>query len=88
MGQPFQAAAGLLSGVTFGAGAALSGTVKTDMFEAPIEKAKLDSDKISFEINMDYGKVAYEGTVAGDEMKLTVTGTTGNKYPMNCKRQK
>jgi hypothetical protein len=74
--------------ITFQAGPSLAGTVKSDQFEAPIEKAKLDGDKISFEINIEYGKVAFEGTVSGDEMKLAVTGTQGNKYPLNCKRQK
>lgn len=69
-------------------GATLTGTVKTDMFEGKIEKAKLDGDKISFELNIEQGRLLYEGTVAGDELKLTVTGTTGNKYPMVCKRQK
>jgi hypothetical protein len=75
--------------ITLQPGASLTGTVKTDQFgEAPVEKGKLDGDKISFEIKIEPGKVAFEGTVAGDEMKLTVTGTTGNKYPLNCKRQK
>jgi hypothetical protein len=74
--------------ITFQAGTALAGTVKSDQFDAPVEKAKLDSDRISFEIHIEYGKVAFEGTVADSEMKLTVTGTTGNKYPLNCTRQK
>jgi hypothetical protein len=75
--------------ITLRPGATLAGTVKADQFgEAPIEKAKLDGEKISFEINIDFGKVTYEGTVAGDEMKLTLTGPSGNQYPLNCKRQK
>jgi hypothetical protein len=56
--------------------------------EGKIENGKLDGDKISFEVNIGPGKLAFEGTVAGDEMKLTVTGTSGNKYPLVCKRQK
>jgi len=70
-------------------GPALAGTVKSDQFaEAPIENAKIDGDKISFEINISYGKLVFEGAVSGDEMKLTVTGTQGNKYPLRCTRQK
>ncbi len=34
------------------------------------------------------GKVTFAGTIAGDEMKLNVTGTQGDKYALICKRQK
>ena len=74
--------------ITIKAGEPFSGTVGTDAFgEAKIENAKRDGDTISFEINIEPGKVAYEGTVTDNELKLTVTGTTGNKYQMNCKRK-
>jgi len=69
-------------------GAALAGKVRAGDYEAPIEKPMLAGDKISFEINIEPGKVTYEGSVAGDEMKLNVTGTQGNKYQLTCKRQK
>jgi hypothetical protein len=70
-------------------GPAVAGTVKSDQFaEAPIENAKVDGDKIAFEINISYGKVVFEGAVSGEEMKLTVTGTQGNTYPLRCTRQK
>jgi hypothetical protein len=69
-------------------GAALAGKVKAGEYEAPIENGKVAGDKISFEINIDPGKVTYDGTVAGDEMKLNVTGTQGNKYVLICKRAK
>jgi osmotically-inducible protein OsmY len=74
--------------ITIQPGAALAGKVKKGEYEAAIEKGKVDGDKISFEVNIDPGKVAYEGTVAGDEMKLRVTGTQGNQYTLTCKRQK
>ena len=73
--------------ITIQPGADLAGKVKAGEYEAPIENAKLAGDKISFEINIDPGKVTYEGTVAGSEMKLNVTGTQGNKYTLVCKRQ-
>lgn len=74
--------------ITIEPGAALAGKVQAGQYEAPIENGKLAGDKISFEINIDPGKVTYEGTVSGDEMKLNVTGTQGNKYTLVCKRQK
>jgi len=68
---------------------AVAGTVKSDQFtEAPIENARIDGHKIAFEINISYGKLVFEGDVSGDEMKLTVAGTQGNKYPLRCTRQK
>jgi hypothetical protein len=74
--------------LTVKAGPGVAGTVTIAEMEGKIENGKLDGDKISFEVNIGPGKLAFEGTVAGDEMKLTVTGTSGNKYPLVCKRQK
>jgi hypothetical protein len=74
--------------ITIEPGAALAGKVRAGEYEAPIENGKVAGDRISFEINIDPGKVTYEGTVAGDEMKLNVTGTQGNKYTLVCKREK
>ena len=56
--------------------------------EVPIKNAKVDGDKISFEISTSFGTVSFEGTVTGDDMRLAVTGTQGDKYTMNCMRQK
>lgn len=69
-------------------GASLSGKVYIADYVAPIENAKTNGEKIAFEINLEHGKVAFDGTVAGDEMKFTVTGTQGDKYSLVCKRQK
>lgn len=69
-------------------GATLAGNVQAGEYGAPIEKGKSEGNKISFEINIEHGKVTYDGTVAGDEMKLTVIGTQGDKYSLVCKRQK
>jgi hypothetical protein len=74
--------------ITIQAGEALAGTVKMAEFEGKMEKAKLEGDKISFEINIQFGTISYDGTVSGDEMKLDVTGTTGNKMTLIAKRQK
>lgn len=70
------------------AGETLNGTVKTDMFESKIEKGSLKGDKVSFIINMDFGTLTYEGTLAGDELKLKVSGPDGSPSDLNCKRQK
>jgi hypothetical protein len=70
------------------AGDKLSGAVKTEMFEANIENAKLNGDKVSFVINMDFGTLTYEGALAGEDLKLNVTGPDGSLTPLICKRQK
>ena len=74
--------------ITIRPGATLAGKVKAGEYEGAIEKPVVNGDKISFEINIDPGTVTYEGTVDGDEMKLNVTGTQGNKYTLVCRRQK
>ena len=67
---------------------ALAGKVQAGEYEAPIENAKVAGDRISFETNFGPGKVTYAGTVAGDELKLNVTGTQGNEYKLICRRTK
>jgi hypothetical protein len=74
--------------ITFQPGATLAGKVKAGEYQGAIEKARLDGDKISFETSIDPGTLVFEGTVAGDEMKLNMTGTQGAKYSVVCKRQK
>ena len=73
--------------ITLTQGAALAGKVKVGDYEAPIEKAELDGDRLAFEMNIEHGKIAFDGTVGVDEMKFTVTGTQGDKYSLICKRQ-
>ena len=74
--------------ITFQTGATATGKVQAGEYEGPIEKVKLAGESISFEANIAPGTLTFEGTVAGDEMKLDVTGTQGNKYKLVCKRQK
>ena len=74
--------------ITLTQGAGVAGKVKVGDFEASIEKAQGDGNKLAFEINIEHGKVAFDGTVGADEMKFTVTGTQGDKYSLVCKRQK
>jgi len=74
--------------ITIDAATPLAGTVKVGDYQGKLEKGKVDGEKISFLITIDPGTITYEGTVTGDEMKLTVTGTTGNKMTLVAKRQK
>src|SRR5215831_6986346 len=66
--------------ITIQRGASLAGQVNAGQYEGAIENGKVDGDKISFEANIDPGKLAFEGTVTGDEMKLNMTGTQGTRY--------
>ena len=66
----------------------LTGLVKTDLYEAKIEKAAWDGNTLSFITNTDFGILTYEGTVTGDDMKLHVTGQDGHPLPMNLKKEK
>ena len=74
--------------ITFQPGAALAGKVQAGEYEGSIENAKLAGEKVSFVASIGPGTLTFEGTVGGDEMKLDVTGTQGNKYKLICKRQK
>jgi hypothetical protein len=69
-------------------GEKLSGQVKTDMFDAKIDKGSLKGDTVSFSIDMDFGTLTYEGKLAGDELKFKVTGPDGSPTELICKRQK
>jgi hypothetical protein len=53
--------------------------------KTPITEGKIDGDKISFVENLDYQgmelRIAYEGTVSGDEMQLArIEGAGGEKF--------
>jgi hypothetical protein len=68
--------------------ARLTGSVKTDLYEAKIEKLELNGNQISFVTSTDFGKLYYEGVVDAEEMKLHVTGQDGHPLPLNVKKQK
>jgi antitoxin component YwqK of YwqJK toxin-antitoxin module len=55
----------------------LTGSTSNEfMGEAPISDGKVDGDSLSFTVNASFNgndvKLNYKGTVAGDEMKLTL----------------
>ncbi len=74
--------------ITFTSQAPLAGRVQAGEYQGTIEKARLDGNRISFEANIEPGKLVFEGTVDADEMKLAMTGTQGTKYSLVCRRQK
>jgi hypothetical protein len=65
VGFTFKADGGTLTGSTTG----------PDGAELPIKKGKIDGDKISFDVDLDFGGMAftlsYTGVVAPTEIKLT-----------------
>jgi hypothetical protein len=73
--------------ITIQEGTGVAGTIQTSMMDGKIENGKLDGDHISFDMNSEMGKLTFDGTVAGDEMKLTMVGPSGNKYAMTAKRE-
>jgi hypothetical protein len=60
--------------------------------EMKIDEGKVEGDKVSFSITMEFGKLTYAGTFTADDMKLKVSmsGGGGDMPPMelNCKRAK
>ena len=68
-------------------GAVLTGSIQAGEYEAPIKNAKVSGDNISFEMNIVYGTLMYDGTVSGNEIRFEVTGVQGDKYTLICKRQ-
>lgn len=74
--------------ITFEPGKLLTGKVQAGEYEGSIENAKLAGENLSFASNIGPGTLKFEGTVAGDQMNLDVTGTQGDKYKLICKRQK
>ena len=70
-------------------GGKVDGYIKTDMFEAKIERGSLKGNRISFVINTEFGTLAYEAVIiAEDELKLHVTAGDGIPVELNCARQK
>jgi hypothetical protein len=63
--------------VTFKAdGATLTGATGPTGTEAPIKAGKVDGDKITFTVDLDFGGMAltfsYTGVVSADQIKMTV----------------
>ena len=83
-------------------GAKLTGSVQGGPGgEMKIDEGKVDGDKVSFSISMDFGKLSYSGTFTDDQLKLKLSfgggpdggpggGPGGDMPPMEivCKRAK
>jgi len=72
-------------------GAVLSGTLSVADITASVQDGKVDGDKLSFSITVDYNgdsvKVLFEGAASGAELKLTreIVGR-GGKQAFTVKR--
>lgn len=64
-------------------GQKLTGTVDTNMGGDAIEvqNGKVDGDKIYWETSVNGMTITHDGTVNGDEMKVTVKGSGDNGFP-------
>lgn len=58
-------------------GGKVTGSITAMMGTVQITDGKLDGDKISFSISTDFGVMKYSGTIAGDDMKLTLSAGDG-----------
>jgi hypothetical protein len=64
-------------------GAKLTGTVQTPMGDAmEIANGKVDGDKVYWETTFNGATMKHEGTVNGDEMKISVKSSDENFPPM------
>ncbi len=73
--------------ITVKPGTALTGTIQAGEYEVPISNAKISGNRVTFEMKIGFGTVAYDGIVSGDEIQFDVTGTQGDNYKLVCKRQ-
>ena len=64
-------------------GTKLTGTADTSMGGDPIElkNGKVDGRKIYWETSFNDMTIKHEGTVAGDQMTVKVTGSSDNGFP-------
>ena len=66
-------------------GAKLTGNMATQMGETPISDGKVEGDKLSFTVNVNFGgneiKLLFKGTVAGGEIKFTRQREGGQGQP-------
>jgi hypothetical protein len=68
-------------------GEKISGSLKMDVYGAAIENGRVRGNKVSFTVNMDFGRLTYEGVLSGDELKFIVSASDGSWAPLDCKKQ-
>ncbi|MDR1726831.1 MAG: hypothetical protein LBT74_02695 [Acidobacteriota bacterium] len=73
-------------------GATLTGTTGPEGMETAISEGKIDGDKISFVVAVDFGgqemKMTYTGVVSGDEIKLGMDMGMGEPMEFTLKKAK
>jgi len=66
-----------------------SGTINGLGGERPITCGRVSGDAISFTVeNAERGNQVFKGTLAGDKLKMTRTGRSGEPRPFTTKRVK
>jgi hypothetical protein len=65
-------------------GPAPSGTMNFMGNDSAVQKLVIDGNKISFELAMDFGTMAYSGTIDGDTMNLKMN-VMGDSVPVVLK---
>jgi hypothetical protein len=68
-------------------GSSPSGTMNFMGSDSKLEKLVIDGSKISFELNMEFGTMAYAGTIDGDTMNLKMN-VMGDSVPVVLKHSK
>jgi len=67
-------------------GGKLTGTVSGPQGDVALQDGKVAGDKISFSMTGGNAKILFEGTVAGDEIKMTRTREGGQSREFTLKR--
>jgi hypothetical protein len=64
-------------------GAKLTGTISTQLGESAISDGKIDGNKVSFAVNIEFNgntfSQKFSGTVAGDDLQMTIEGGRGTR---------
>jgi len=66
-------------------GGKVTGTIKGQTDETPIQNGTLAGDEISFTADRPFGKFSYKGKVSGDEIKFKVQ-FNDNSFDITAKR--
>jgi len=73
-------------------GSTLTGKMSTALGQLPIANGKIDGAKVSWVVNIEFNGNSFtqnfSGTLAGDELKMTVEGSRGGPREVIYKRAK
>ena len=73
-------------------GSKLAGTLSVGGTETPIDNGKIDGNNVAFSVSLNYGNmpftVAYNGVIAGDQIKLSGEAGGGFRIDFVLKKVK